>query len=111
MKATATLQGHLSSISQAHQTAGCETPTSAPVVRTTWKGIRRTFGTASHGKAPARTAEVRATLDDRLIGVPDRALLLVGFAGAFRRSELVALNVDDLADTSDGLVVAIRGSG
>ena len=50
------------------------------------------------------------TLDDRLIGVRDRALLLVGFAGAFRRSELVALDVDDMADTTDGLVVTIRRS-
>ncbi len=112
-KAVATLQRHLTSISQAHQVQGHETPISAPVVRQTWRGIRRTFGTASVGKAPARTAEVRAmvaTLDDRPIGVRDRALLLVGFAGAFRRSELVALNVDDLADTVDGLVVTIRRS-
>lgn len=113
VKATATLQRHLTSISQAHQHAGHDTPTTAPVVRQTWRGIRRTFGTASVGKAPARTAEVRAmvaTLDDRLISVRDRALLLVGFAGAFRRSELVALDVDDLADTADGLVVTVRRS-
>lgn len=113
VKATATLQRHLTSISQAHQHAGHEPPTTAPVVRQTWRGIRRTFGTASAGKAPARTAEVRAmvaTLDDRLISVRDRALLLVGFAGAFRRSELVALDVDDLADTADGLVVTVRRS-
>lgn len=113
VKAAATIQRHLSSISQAHRAAGHESPTSAPVVRATWRGIRRTFGTASTGKAPARTAEVRAmvaTLGDRLIDTRDRALLLVGFAGAFRRSELVALNVEDLADTADGLVVTVRRS-
>lgn len=113
IRATATLQRHLTSISQAHQHVGHETPTSAPVVRQTWRGIRRTFGAASVGKAPARTVEVRAmvaTLDDRPISVRDRALLLVGFAGAFRRSELVALDVDDLADTTEGLVVTVRRS-
>jgi hypothetical protein len=45
-----------------------------------------------------------------LIGIRDRALLLVGFAGAFRRSELVALNADDVQITSDGLVITLRRS-
>jgi integrase len=45
-----------------------------------------------------------------LIGVRDRALLLVGFAGAFRRSELVSLDVADIAFNADGLVVQVRRS-
>ena len=49
-------------------------------------------------------------LPDTLIGVRDRALLLVGYAGAFRRSELVALDVEDLVETDEGLVVTIRRS-
>ena len=51
-----------------------------------------------------------ANLPDRLLGVRDRALLLVGFAGAFRRSELVSLNVRDLKFTNDGLTVTLRRS-
>ena len=47
---------------------------------------------------------------DTLRGLRDRALLLLGFAGAFRRSELVALRVEDLAFVPDGLRVAIRRS-
>ena len=43
-------------------------------------------------------------------GLRDRAILLLGFAGAFRRSELVALRVEDLAETPDGLRVLIRHS-
>jgi integrase len=67
------------------------------------------------GKAPARAADVRATmvatLDcSTLIGLRDRTLLVVGFAGAFRRSELVALDVADVEKTDDGLVVQIRRS-
>jgi integrase len=45
-----------------------------------------------------------------LIGIRDRALLLIGLAGSFRRSELVALNVDDVQVIGDGLVVTLRRS-
>jgi integrase len=55
-------------------------------------------------------AMVAALDSSRLIGVRDRALLVIGFAGAFRRSELVALDVGDMAETADGLVVTIRRS-
>jgi integrase len=114
VKATATLSRRLVAIRAAHRAAGHDDPTAAAVVRETWAGIRRTFGTAQHGKAPARTAELRAmvaTLDpETTIGVRDRALLLVGFAAALRRSELVALDVDDMAEREDGLVVTVRRS-
>ncbi|MDI3340099.1 MAG: hypothetical protein QJR03_06160 [Sphaerobacter sp.] len=49
-------------------------------------------------------------LPDTLGGLRDRVLLLLGFAGAFRRSELVSLNVEDLSLTSAGLVVRLRRS-
>jgi integrase len=45
-----------------------------------------------------------------LQGTRDRALLLVGFAGAFRRSELVGLDIADLEFGRDGLVVTVRRS-
>lgn len=114
VRATATLQRRLTSISQYHQMAGYDTPTTSAVVRTTWKGIRRTLGTAQVGKAPIRTADLRrmvGTLNmSEPIGVRDRALLVIGFSGAFRRSELVALNVDDITEGADGLTVLIRRS-
>jgi integrase len=49
-------------------------------------------------------------LPEGLLGVRDRALLLIGFAGGFRRSELTALDAADVAGTRDGLVVTIRRS-
>jgi integrase len=49
-------------------------------------------------------------LPDGLIGSRDRTLLLIGFAGAFRRSELVALNRDAVEITGDGLVITIKRS-
>jgi hypothetical protein len=89
-RSTALLSRRLTSISQAHRHAGVESPTTDPLVRRAWRSIRRTHGTASVGKAPARARDVRAmvaTLDlDTLIGLRDRALLVVGFAGAFRPS-------------------------
>jgi integrase len=51
-----------------------------------------------------------ANLRPGVIGARDRALLLIGFAGAFRRSELVALNAEDIQFTSEGLVVTLRRS-
>src|SRR6266567_78780 len=55
-------------------------------------------------------AGLLAHLPDNLLGIRDRALLLVGFAGAFRRSELVALDLQDLEFSSEGLKVLIRRS-
>lgn len=108
-----TLGRRLATISQVHQAAGHETPTAAAPVRLVWAGIRRAKGTDQHGKAPAVTPELRRmvdTLDDRLISVRDRALLLIGFAGAFRRSELVGLDLKDVHSGHDGLTVFIRKS-
>jgi integrase len=83
-------------------------------VRLVFQGIRRTLGSASAQKNPAITAEVRAMVErldlTLLSGARDRALLLVGFAGAFRRSELVSLDVADVSFTADGLVVQLRHS-
>jgi integrase len=79
-----------------------------------FQGIRRTLGSAPDQKNAAITAEVRAMVETLEPGTPlgirDRALLLVGFAGAFRRSELVSLDVADLVFNSDGLVVQVRRS-
>jgi integrase len=82
-------------------------------VRNTLKGIRRTLGTAPAQKSPALTADIRAMLDatdSELIGARDRALVLLGFAGAFRRSELVGLDVADCAFGKDGLTITLRRS-
>jgi integrase len=108
-----TIQRRLSAVSQVHQVKGFESPTKNEVVRSVLKGIRRTIGTAPNEKAPLVAADIRemvAGLPDKLIGTRDRALLLLGFAGAFRRSELVGLNVDDLTFTDDGMVVMLRRS-
>jgi len=113
-KAT-TIQRRLSSISQAHQLSGHEpSPTKAPLVRSTMGGIRRTLGMATVQKTAIVTPELRKLLavtpPDTMARLRDRALLLVGFAGGFRRGELVALDVEDVEETEDGLRVHVRRS-
>ena len=103
----------LTAISQAHVLAGFDSPRQHVAVREVRKGIRRTIGTAQQGKAPLLVDALRTVLDalphDRA-GLRDRALLLVGWAGAFRRSEIVALDVPDFRWTPEGLEVLVRRS-
>jgi len=109
----ATLQRRITAISQAHETLQFDSPTRSLVVRTVMAGIRRTKGTAQRRKAPAVTTVLRAmveTLPPTLLGTRDHALLLLGFAGAFRRSELVSLDLDDLLFSDDGITVTLRRS-
>jgi site-specific recombinase XerD len=111
---TSTMQIRLSAISQAHKAAQLETPTRSATVSAVWSGIRRTLGTAQEGKAPTLVDDLRqmvAAMSPRRgqtwskLELRDRALLLVGFAGAFRRSELVAIDVDDLDVSRAGVVI------
>jgi site-specific recombinase XerD len=107
------IQRRVSAIAAFHQVHGDMSPTSSAEVKLTLAGVRRTLGVAQQGKAPALTADIAAMvarLPTKLIGVRDRALLLIGFAGAFRRSELVALNANDIEFREDGLKVTIRKS-
>lgn len=108
-----TLQRRLVAISQAHSLAGLLNPTTSATVREVMKGIRRTRGTAKNKKAALTTPQLQwvvAALPDSIAGRRDRALLLLGFAGALRRSEIAALDVADLADHAEGLVINLRRS-
>lgn len=107
------IQRAVAAIRYAHKTAGYEPPTNSELVKRTMRGIRRTSGAAPERKKAA-TADIVANMleacPDTMKGKRDRALIALGFAGAFRRSELVALNVEDLVEDKDGLRVAIRHS-
>jgi integrase len=107
------IQRRLNAIAEAHKAADLDSPTSAGMVKNTMKGIRRTLGTAPAQKSPTLTDDIRAMVDAAdpgLIGARDRALILLGFAGAFRRSELVALDIEDCTFGKDGLTVTLRRS-
>jgi site-specific recombinase XerD len=110
----ATIRRKLSAISVRHRIAGHDSPRKSWLVAEAMEGIQREIGVGQVKKAPARTGDVRtmvATLNtSRLIGARDRALLVLGFAGAFRRSELVAFDVGDLVERGDWLYAHVRRS-
>ena len=108
-----TIGRRAAAIAHRHKLAGLEPPTNAEGVRAMLRGIRRTIGTAPDRKSPATADVLTAMLrlcPNTLAGKRDRALLALGFAGALRRSELVALEVEDLSEVPDGLRVRIRRS-
>lgn len=108
-----TIGRRLAAIGYAHRLVDLPDPTKTEAVRRVVRGIRRTIGASQAQKAPV-TAEVLAAMLSHvpagLAGKRDRALLTLGFSGAFRRSELVGLDVGDLIEHPDGLRVLIRRS-
>lgn len=108
-----TLSRRVAAIRYAHKLASLTAPTDSEAVKATVRGIRRTIGAAPVKKAPAVSDRVKAMVGacgDTLAGKRDRAMLLLGFAGAFRRSELVALDVAHIEEVAEGLRVFIAGS-
>jgi integrase len=111
--AVATLVRHLGSISKAHEARGLPNPTHAELVRATLRGIKRTRGYAQREAKPLLRDDLLLVLDgigEKLKDIRDRALLLIGFAGALRRSELVALEVADIERVRRGIVLQLRRS-
>lgn len=110
-----TIQRRLSAISQLHAATGLESPTRSAVVRLTMQGIKRTHAPMQGVRKvqPAVTSVIYKLVDPlgtSLIDLRDRALILLGFAGAFRRSELAQLLFTDITETEDGLRVKLRQS-
>lgn len=119
-----TLERRLAAISQAHRLSGLPSPASTreEPLHSVWAGIVRTVGRRKEKVAPALTEDLRAMINALPVidevSVPeltltakrDRALLLLGFAGALRRSELSALTVDDIRVNPDGLTLVVRRS-
>lgn len=110
--AIATLSRRLVSIGKAHTTQGQPSPVDTDLVRATLRGIRHIFGSAQRQVAPAEKEDVLSMVAGLagIKGIRDKALLLLGFAGAFRRSELVGLTVADIEQAKQGLVVQLRFS-
>ena len=101
------------SIAIQHKAHGYPSPTTDAQVREMWQGIRNTLGTAAAGKAPILIEDLRRMMEiapRHTQGWRDRALLLIGFAGAFRRSELVGLEFEDVSFVTEGVEVLLRRS-
>jgi integrase len=109
----ATLTRRLAAISIAHKAQRLHSPVSSPLVQATMRGVRREHGTAQHQAAPLLREDlflVLGAMGDRLKDLRDRALLLVGFAGGLRRSELAAINLVDFEQVRQGIILTIRRS-
>jgi site-specific recombinase XerD len=108
-----TLGRRIAAIKYRHKTAGAASPTDDERVKAVVRGARRTLGVAPR-KLTAATAETTigmSTLTRRgLAGKRDRAILLLGFALAARRSELVGLDASDIEECPEGLRVRIKKS-
>lgn len=116
-----TLERKLAAISQVHQMAGFESPalTSREPLHSVWAGIVRSKTRAKDKVAPILTEDIRLMIEAlpridglqsplTLAGLRDRALLLIGFAGALRRSEVIGLRVEDVTISAEGMRLAIR---
>ncbi len=109
----ATIRMRLSAIAAAHRTAGLVLDLKDPRISRVMDGIARTVGTRAMQARPVLADELALmmrALPPTSLGTRDRALLLIGFGAAMRRSELVALDLADLTVTDSGLKVLIRFS-
>ena len=110
--AVATLTRRLSAVAVAHRMAGLHLDTRSPGIRDVMRGLRRAKGVAPRAAGALTVPLARrlvATCDGgRLIDVRVRALILVGLGSALRRSELVALDVADIAVLPEGLRILVR---
>ncbi|HEY2512839.1 MAG TPA: site-specific integrase [Polyangiaceae bacterium] len=110
---TSTLERALSGIGDAHRVRGYPWHRAHPAIADVLRGIRRRHGVAPAQKAPVGDGELARMLEalgGDLVDHRDRAVLTLGWMGAFRRSELVALRVEDLVRTPEGLMVRMRRS-
>jgi site-specific recombinase XerD len=112
--APSTLGRRLAAIRLMHVGAKLASPHDALEVDEVMRGVRRRWKRPVSRKVPAVDDEIKRMVDavepQTLKGLRDRALLLMGFAGAFRRSELVALDTDHLTQQEEGLAVRIASS-
>lgn len=115
-----TLKQRLAAIQHVHDRQGEESPTRSKRVRDVMKGIRREKDETPRQAKPVLTEDVRSMVQalplgsdhepTRLRALRNRALVLVGFAGAFRRSELATLRREDVEERPDGLLVTLTQS-
>ncbi|WP_444939572.1 site-specific integrase [Microbulbifer sp. JMSA002] len=111
-----TLDLHLTAIGQWHQYQGMLNPVTDPLVQKTMRGVRRTHGKPKE-KSKALSLQHIASMTRYLRtqsqtrkNARDLALILVGFFGAFRRSELVAIQVENLVWEEEGVIVRLPKS-
>lgn len=109
----ATIRRRIATLSKVHESSGLANPCRSEMVKATLRGLARKHGSAQKQARPLLRDDLFLVLDKMASSIRDRrdrALFLLGFAGGFRRSELVGLEVGDIEPVRQGLVVTLRGS-
>ncbi|HLB57322.1 MAG TPA: site-specific integrase [Gammaproteobacteria bacterium] len=109
-----TLIRRVTALRQWHRFQKSPDPTQDDLVKKTLKGITRLHGRPKKQAVALRLTDLDAILSavppNDALAIRDRALLLVGFFGAFRRSELIRLQWEDVQFVSDGMIVHVPRS-
>lgn len=109
----ATLARRLAAIAKMHSMQGLPSPSTSDLVKMAMRGIRRKHGKPQRQAAPLLRDDlllVLSVIPDDMRGCRDKALLLIGFCAALRRSELCRVRVEDLTFTSEGMVLTLPRS-
>ena len=112
LNSCSTLSRRVIAIAWAHSDVGLVSPTHSALVRATMQGIRRSQGRAVRQVAPLQKDELLQMVKGLkgIRGLRDKAILLVGFASALRRSELVSLDLSDVVFSDKGMVIHLKRS-
>ncbi len=106
-----TLKRRIASISVLHKLKGHYLDTKHPIIMENLHGIKRTLGSRQNAKKPILINDlkliIKAIDEDK---IRDKALILVGFSGGFRRSELVNIQYDDIEFVTEGVKILIKRS-
>jgi site-specific recombinase XerD len=112
-----TIKRRLVSIGVIHKMKGYYLDTKHPVIIENLMGIKRRKGTVQKGKKPILISDLKLIIDvinkekePDIKKLRNKALLLIGFSGGFRRNEIVSLNVDDTEFVFEGLKITLRKS-
>lgn len=110
-----TLVRRLTALRQWHRLQNVTDPTQSPLVMKTLKGIKRLHGRPRRQALTLRLEDLDQLVkhlnqQDSLLSIRNKALLLVGFFGAFRRSELVAMHWEDVRFVNDGMIITLARS-
>ena len=110
---TVTVTRALTAITKVHELQGHISPCKSPQVKTVVRGLKNTRGSASEKAAPIAWGDLLNMIrlcPPSMAGIRDKSILGIGWAGALRRSEIVALDIGDLTFDDNGLRIAVRRS-
>tara|TARA_B100000575_G_scaffold278222_1_gene265297 strand:- start:517 stop:1470 length:954 start_codon:yes stop_codon:yes gene_type:complete len=112
-----TLRRRLVSISMVHKLKGHYLDTKHPVIIENLMGIKRLKGSIQRGKKPILINHLKSIIDvinqekiDNITKLRDKTLILIGFGGGFRRTELISIDFEDLEFVKEGLKIIVKKS-